>query len=433
MAGILKHRTSRSVAFWTLAASTLVLQVVVTAITIRLATKILVTTHVHNVALTASALNICAIAALLLRLALCFSRNAHGLLAVLTSSLIILPLAAALLTIYTFGWTLTNPDDARGLASAGIVMWTLAFILQICFYATLLWPSGQLGGVPPGEPMTERQSPPRAGKRSLSIHLASLAPVKVRSARSDPVIPSPKDTGLTHSPRSPVRHSVHQALRPMTSRTRLLLRNSFASTDIPSVPSLRPTSFDTTHHNDGFETWDTSAVEDVAPSHDVQKTTWSKLEPIPGSRPVSPAKPLDGPFPHRPSTPEATPLPASPALSPVTSPGPNTSSPSALPLPPLRRPSTNQSHIHPLFRPESPIPPPLASPGTVIVASPYAGQVVSPEHALSPRALSSAQGSRPGSATPLSPTESRPGSSRGFRMNSSASVEPPLPSPLREG
>lgn len=433
MATLFRHRTSRSVAFWTLAASTLVLHTIVTAITIRLATNDLSATQVHVVALSAAILDVCVLAALLVRLALCFYRNAHAALTAFHALLIVLSLAAAVMTMYTLGWALTNQHRTSSLASADVALWTLAFISQTGFYVTLLWPSRHPGAVLSGEPMAEHQSPSRSGKLTPSIHLTPLTPAKPPFVRSDSASPSPKDSGFTLSPRSSIRNSVHQALRPMTSKTRLLLRNSFASADSPSVQSMRPTSFDTTHHNDGFETWDTSAVEDADASPSAQKTARSRLETIPGSRPVSPARPLDGPFLHDPPPAEETPLPDSPVRSPVTSPGSETSSILAFPLPPPRRPSTSQSHIHPLFRPESPLPPPIPSPGTVIVASPFAGQVVSQEQALSSKALSSSQGSRPGSATPMSPAENKPGSFRGFRMNSTASGEPPFASPLREG
>lgn len=39
--------------------------------------------------------------------------------------------------------------------------------------------------------------------------------------------------------------------------------------------------------------------------------------------------------------------------------------------------SVNELHIHPLFRSDSPTPPPAASPGTVVLAAPNAGQVIS--------------------------------------------------------
>ncbi|KAI7092021.1 hypothetical protein KC356_g48 [Hortaea werneckii] len=128
-----------------------------------------------------------------------------------------------------------------------------------------------------------------------------------------------------------------------------------------------------------------------------------RLEPIPGSRPVSPAKPLDGPFPE--TSPEETPLPESPIQSVVSSPW--TQRASSDELPPLRRPSTHGSQVHPLFRAESPMPPPLHSPGTVITASPYAGQIIGRDHAMSPRHFY-ADASRNGSARSLQTAAASP-------------------------
>ena len=41
-----------------------------------------------------------------------------------------------------------------------------------------------------------------------------------------------------------------------------------------------------------------------------------------------------------------------------------------------RNSSSSELHIHPLFRSDSPTPPPVAMPGTSVVASPQAGQVI---------------------------------------------------------
>ncbi|EMC96558.1 hypothetical protein BAUCODRAFT_148147 [Baudoinia panamericana UAMH 10762] len=182
------------------------------------------------------------------------------------------------------------------------------------------------------------------------------------------------------------------------------------SADARSQRAERTVSLDTQRHNDGFETWDTSEVQLTPDDEDgspvITKRT-RPLETIPGSRPVSPAKPLDGPFPEEALKMEQT-LPDSP-MQPLES---------ALPLhelSPSRRSSTTRSHIHPLFRPESPLPPPLPSPGTVITASPLAGQIVSQEQALNGRLLNGAQGQRleSGHATPQSPTRSRAQSRNG--------------------
>ena len=65
------------------------------------------------------------------------------------------------------------------------------------------------------------------------------------------------------------------------------------------------------------------------------------------------------------------------------------------------RQNSNEAHIHPLFRSDSPTPPPLATPGTSVVASPIAGQVISPRPSL--RSLNRMRsGSLPTAPSPLS-------------------------------
>ncbi|QIX02305.1 hypothetical protein AMS68_007822 [Peltaster fructicola] len=146
--------------------------------------------------------------------------------------------------------------------------------------------------------------------------------------------------------------------------------------------------------------------------------TRTMLETIPGSRPVSPAKPLE-PYLWEEVMPEDFPLPDSPSLSRAASPV-NSTSPTDhhfLPFPPMigEFASSSQTHIHPLFRSDSPGPPPSTSPGTKVTASPYAGQVVGSDHALAKRLKPSSTPAR--SPNPsveqmeIVPNFSRPGAS----------------------
>lgn len=62
--------------------------------------------------------------------------------------------------------------------------------------------------------------------------------------------------------------------------------------------------------------------------------------------------------------------------------------------------SVNELHIHPLFRSDSPTPPPTASPGTSVLAAPHAGRVISRQSSMqSMRRLRS--GSLPAAHSPL--------------------------------
>lgn len=416
------HRTTRSSAFWVFSALAFISQIIVSAVAIHLASTALILTQMHGVAVAASVLDVCVLPLLLAPIGTRRLSLGRRSLTALYATCSIIALVAALLSVYLFGWTLqhTAGRSSRGLAAAGVAFWVLAVIAETGLFAYLLWPQRSQDDAQAGEVTVERPSPVRSIKRSLSVHLATLTPTPPKFNRSKTEPYSPADSGYAPSPTSSIRNSMSQALRPMGSKTRLLRRISGA--DSPSLYSSRRHSLETIRQpDDGFETWDTSAVEEGYIDSPTIRKAKMRLDPIPGSRPVSPAKPLDGPFREQSledQSPEDIPLPESPLQKHAFASLSSESLSSLRGFQPmaLRRPSTGQSHIHPLFRPESPMPPPLASPSTVITASPYAGQIVSQEQAMGPRRLHSAQGSRPDSATP---TGSRPGTARKASNSSS--------------
>ena len=179
-------------------------------------------------------------------------------------------------------------------------------------------------------------------------------------------LPSP--TFSTRSSRSlrSFRESLRHVVRPVTSRTTLISQKSFTREAPPSVYSNRQ-SIDTVSHPDGFDSWDTSSV--CLPARDaVLQTVHSRgttLEPIPGSRPNSPARALDGPF--------LSELPEEDDDDEDLAPPPRM-------MPDISRPASpahSEGHIHPLFRSESPSgPPPTTTPGTNILASPLSNQAI---------------------------------------------------------
>lgn len=76
------------------------------------------------------------------------------------------------------------------------------------------------------------------------------------------------------------------------------------------------------------------------------------------------------------------------------------------------RGSTDELHIHPLFRSDSPTPPPMATPGTTVIASPDAGKVIA--HRPSNQSLRRVRsGTLPSQSSPLS----RSSSSETFAAN----------------
>ncbi|KAI1501050.1 hypothetical protein F5X99DRAFT_221010 [Biscogniauxia marginata] len=165
-------------------------------------------------------------------------------------------------------------------------------------------------------------------------------------------------------PTSSVRSSFSYSVRPMGSRTRLLsnasrTRQRTASTDSDfhlerlSIPE------------EGFDSWDTSAVDPrnrqlVLNSSPPMRSGF--LETIPAS-PTTSRSPSPGtPFDLEPPRPCR-----SRSYSPVSRPQHERTV--------SRQSSTDELHIHPLFRSDSPAPP-AATPGTMVVAAPNAGQII---------------------------------------------------------
>ena len=202
--------------------------------------------------------------------------------------------------------------------------------------------------------------------------------------------------------------------RPSTSKGRLGNRHSIRIYD--GSASGR------TSQDSGFDSWDTSSVQGAMRDtvlHSPPATRGKALEPIPGSRSPSPAKALDGPFldqgplPDPPASPLPQPtisLPSSPIqenspskplqtiqqqsfqlFSSAVPSAPNFSRPCS-----SHKPSPNETHIHPLFRTDSPGPTPTASPTTEVMASPFAGQLINQQTLKRMRS-----GSLPSSPSPL--------------------------------
>lgn len=380
-----------------------------TAIVTRLATTLTAATRLP-LAVTASVFELFALFTLITAVGLYLRRLPRSLIMTAWFLGAALCIIATLLSMTSLGLTLSNAKhnllrasaqgEAHDLAMVGLTISVLGLIPQITFYV-LIWPKQARScteGAPPNYPSSGHSE-----KQSIAVHLASLSP-----ARANPF----KSTSESRSISTSDERSRYAVRQPMSSKTRLLLGASFASRDSRSIHSRAEsmTMSEPARINSDFEGWDTSAVEAFEQPF-VQKTV---LAPIPGSRPASPANPLDGPFGFEQVGPEGTPLPESPLRSPTSECGAS--------LRNFRRPSEYEDlYYHPLFRSESPAPP-LASPGTVITASPFAGQIVSSE-LVAPRILHSAASSRPASPSLMSPIRSHAGSLRSLRTLPTSPVE----------
>lgn len=371
------------------------------------------------------------------------SRTSRTLQLSLSATSFVLFITASVLSIYVLGWTKVDsahtPANSQGTVLAGLVIWTINMVAQTMLHIFRSLRKREQAPSEHVESTVEPQASPRSLKRSISFPLKSLAsPSSSPFLRSTFEVTSP--TTSTHSVNgSTLRHSIQQAIRPITSRTKLILTHTPTPRESGSFAATRENnSLEISCRGDGFETWDTSSVEQgfVNPFVTSPTTgTRKKLEPIPGSRPVSPAKPLDGPFPLVDDEPEKQPLPDSPMQSPTQSPMRMTSandSTDTLPVPPLllhrnNSSSSQEAHIHPLFRSHSPTPPPTPSADTIITASPFAGQVIHGDHAMAPKRMQSA---RAASSQPSSPKAFTPplrsGSFPSLRRPSNLSTRHPL-------
>ena len=226
----------------------------------------------------------------------------------------------------------------------------------------------------------------------------------------DPTLHSPPRTPNTRTSSS-LRHSSSTKVGPGSSRTKLIAKGSARSSN--EYPAGEATNIDA-----AFDSWDTSSVhrEMRYVVHSSPSVGRNVLETIPGSRSVSPADALEGPFlpesPHATSSDAATAVnwePSSPRnlSSSVPSSPPNFSRPTSrsqnIPFA-LTTASSMTELIHPLFRPNSPRPPPIAIAGTMVTASPMAGQPITPRTLARMRSNTLPQHWKPlPSPTPSSP------------------------------
>ncbi|MCJ1406311.1 hypothetical protein MMC19_000376 [Ptychographa xylographoides] len=317
-----------------------------------------------------------------------------------------------------------------------LVPWVLSVVLQSFFYLLLLL--HRYSSAEKGEPQPI----------SLTEDLVETSQVS-RPGTSRTLNATPPRSPTIYPKRSSLRSSLTIAIRPTSSKT-----NSKTNL-VPRQSRDYPASMTTTRAStdSAFDSWDTSNIspqmrETVLRSSPALPR--NPLPPIPGSRSPSPAKALDGPyfFPEpasseppslsRPSTSRSQPSspppvanssyftqalfaashsqPSSPTMEKpsVFTSFSNLSRPSILrgrssteSLPHVKRARsastntqhlTNEDHIHPLFRSNSPTPPPSATPGTIVTAAPgsFAGLLINERMIHRMRS-----GSLPSSPSPL--------------------------------
>jgi hypothetical protein len=263
----------------------------------------------------------------------------------------------------------TSPvSNWDGLVVAQIALWAVSCLSQIVLYSSVLWqrqtPEAQVVAI--SGPRDSVMSDIRLSQPSRNFY--SMEPTQP-SSRLAAGLASPTFSNRSSHSLQSFRDSLRQVVRPATSRTTLISRPSF-NRETGSIYS-HAESVDNVSHSDGFDSWDTSSVS-LQARDAVMQTAPSKgtvLDPIPGSRPTTPARVLEGPFLTELREEEEE----------LTPPRPKMMRDDARPP----SPAVSEAHIHPLFRTESPVPPPEATPDTSIFASPLANQAI----ACTPRAF----------------------------------------------
>lgn len=418
--------SSRRLTLSTLALAATILTIVTAVFSALTASSLfLASLSFRALAIISVLLNIAALAALVLFLIQVVWRGDERWYSSAKSRMVLLSLysvplfLASLFTVITYGLTQSHFDDVRAKDSgassdfmaAKFAVWALSTLTQAIFIFTATkW-----------LPLSSDMSLSRSSTENRGQEMRDQAPpmmLELKGERPTGDLASPTFSSDTlHSSRNSWRSSLQQVVRPITSRTRLLSRTSslrksgsFHSGNTTRTNSLAP--------SDGFESWDTSSVDqqarDIATQSaaalDIQQDLLrvfgpgrggTRLDPIPGSRPVSPAHALDGPFPPQSNHPSVLTLDLDdlPAPQPAFMAGsPHNSRPSTPTSMTSVTAGIDDSNVHPLFRSDSPHPPPAASPGTVVVASPYSGQVI----ARPSRSRANSR-TRAGSTTPYSP------------------------------
>lgn len=253
--------------------------------------------------------------------------------------------------------------------------------------------------------------------KSIAYHQTSPYGTHLRASASlDSKTPPGSSSGRSATETmSSIRSSLSNVVRPISSKTRLLSGSQRtprrpASLEAENLHDQRQISAE-----DGFDSWDTSAVD----PQNRQTVLQTSSPPLGRFLETIPASPTTSRSPS-PGTPLDLEPPRTRRRSRSYSPGPSGAA-RAQRAAFMQQFPHSESHIHPLFRSDSPTPPPTATPGTVVTAAPNGGQVLSDKASI--RTLTRMRsGSLPAVPSPLS----RQGSFDSFSRRPSSS-SPELP------
>ena len=310
MAWIWSHHVDRSsLLFYSTTFLAFIAKFITIATTTTLATTALLGRSIFALGITASVFEIVALAALLVAVGLFLRRVDHGSLVLVWIPGALVCLVGSVLALITSanarslnrGDDSNNDEYVRHLAEAGLVATSIGLVTQIFFWG-MIWPRDAQHSVLP----THDQYLPdqQTKQRSVSVYLNAIGikqsssfftPIKGSSTPMSPTYPTFPTNG-TNSYRS----SVSESLQPMTSKTRLILQSPFGSRSSRGTQASTAVAIHSIRSTDEFENWDTSRVKHSFDTSYQKKSAIPRLEPIPGSRPVSPAHALEGPFSNEP-------------------------------------------------------------------------------------------------------------------------------------
>lgn len=320
-------------------------------------------------------------------------------------------IVADIVTIATFICLSINKDlgnDTPQFLAGGSVVLVITFIAQLLFIVVhFITNRGQENtrSISPG--MQEIGWPSMNRVKTIPYSQTSPHEPATRDVSVDSRPPQSSGGFSATDTISSMASTLTNVVRPVSSKTRLLsgnrsLRSQRSQRSQQSV--RRPPSLDSVKHrersgsaDDSFDSWDTSNVDPQNRQTVLDTSSPANgsrfLETIPASpttsRSPSPGTPLDLEPPRRAARRSRS---FSPASTRTQLPKPQRSF--------TQHTSASESHIHPLFRSDSPTPPPLATPGTVVIAAPQAGQVISDRQSI--RSLSRMRsGSLPAVSSPL--------------------------------
>ncbi|KAK3692902.1 hypothetical protein B0T22DRAFT_30358 [Podospora appendiculata] len=312
--------------------------------------------------------------------------------AVSVASLICLSNAAA-----NLGGTILG-STATGFSIGSSVALGLAFAGQLIFLVFHFIITRIQGhrGTSDDQAEEDRSSQQPRQIKSVPYHHTVPNAMKTRDSGSIDWRSPPGSRHSAAETMSSFRSSLSNVVRPITSKTRLLPGSQKpyrrpASLESAAMRELRPISTE-----DGFDSWDTSSVDPQNRQTVMESSsppTSRFLETIPASptvsRSPSPGTPFDLELPrtrHR-----------SRSFSPAA-----TRTIQAQRAAFTQQSTQSESHIHPLFRSDSPTPPPFTTPGTVVTAAPNAGHIIMTDKQSIRSLARMRSGSFPAVSSPLS-------------------------------